>query len=376
MAAKRGDIDLEVLCLFEYLGEGEPNTKTWTAVDPLTKTIYAVKRVKLSNRDDMESMIKYVEQLKGVNSPHVVKCEGYVWLEQKHELWVVLEYCEGGELLELLSITGKTNLSEPQVAVACLAMSKALTDLHSRNMNFLRLMGGGLMVTAQGEVKLDFSLKHPFCSDKRRRKPTRQLPWIAPEVIDGQLTHLISDVWSLGSTAIELVEGSPPHSNLPLLQVLFLRKIPTLTEPQKWSTLFNDFLSYCFVIDPYNRPPAIELIKHPFLLEAKQNLTTATLAFRELLDQAREEIERCGGRRKALAAKWHSMSNNVSTSDDDVDERWNVPIEDDCDEPEPTKSLMLLCCTVVCQTIRLRDLKHGLPIELYEMCEGYALRDS
>lgn len=45
--------------------------------------------------------------------------------------------------------------------------------------------------------------------------------WMAPEVIELSGATTASDIWSLGSTVIELLEGNPPYYNMPPMPALF-----------------------------------------------------------------------------------------------------------------------------------------------------------
>ena len=101
---------------------------------------------------------------------------------------------------------------------------------------------------------------------------------MAPEVItvtkDNQEGYdMKADIWSLGITAIEMAEGTPPLFEIASLRVIFLipvREPPTFKEPNRWTPEFVDFLSTCLQKDARKRPSSTDLLKHPFIVRGLQ----------------------------------------------------------------------------------------------------------
>lgn len=94
--------------------------------------------------------------------------------------------------------------------------------------------------------------------------------WMAPEVINGANYNSLADIWSIGITAIEMVEGNPPLSREFPNPMRAMFKIPfcpppKLSEPEKFSKKFSEFLAVCLVKDPATRKSASDLLNHPFL---------------------------------------------------------------------------------------------------------------
>lgn len=103
--------------------------------------------------------------------------------------------------------------------------------------------------------------------------------WMAPEVIQQAGYDFKADIWSLGITAMELVNGEPPNSDTHPMKVLFL--IPKAPAPRlegsKYSRDFKDFIAACLVKDADRRATAKELLQHRFIrgagrVEALQEL--------------------------------------------------------------------------------------------------------
>ena len=96
---------------------------------------------------------------------------------------------------------------------------------------------------------------------------------MSPEIIQETPYDTAVDIWSLGITAIELAQMKPPHWEAGSIRALFLiatKPPPTLTEPDKWTPEFNNFLNRCLQKNPKDRPTAKELLQDPFLLRHKE----------------------------------------------------------------------------------------------------------
>lgn len=86
---------------------------------------------------------------------------------------------------------------------------------------------------------------------------------MAPEIIQESPYDTKVDIWSLGITAIELAQMKPPHWEAGSIRALFLiatKPSPKLSDQEKWSTEFNDFIAKCVQKNPKDRPVAKELL--------------------------------------------------------------------------------------------------------------------
>ena len=110
-------------------------------------------------------------------------------------------------------------------------------------------MGG--FVLAEQLVRADFKAG-AICGTPR---------YMAPEVYEGQ-TELKSDVWSLGISLIELVEGKNPFDDYS--QMMVMRSVccndPPSLDAEKWSAAFVDFVNKCLVKDVKERWSVSELM--------------------------------------------------------------------------------------------------------------------
>ena len=116
---------------------------------------------------------------------------------------------------------------------------------------------------------------------------------MAPEVIQQAGYDFKADIWSLGITAMELVNGEPPNASTHPMKVLFL--IPKAPAPRlegsDYSRDFKDFIAACLVKDPDRRPTAKELLQHRFIKSAGQVETLQEVIQRRQACSDRKERE-------------------------------------------------------------------------------------
>lgn len=100
-----------------------------------------------------------------------------------------------------------------------------------------------------------------------------------------------ADIWSLGITAMELVCGLPPNSELHPMKALF--HIPRNSPPRlegEFSREMKSFVAACLIKSPSHRPFASELLHHRWIQRAvKGNV------LKDLIVSRRQRLDARGG---------------------------------------------------------------------------------
>ncbi|KAA6376030.1 MAG: putative Serine/threonine-protein kinase pakC, partial [Streblomastix strix] len=202
----------------------------------------------------------------GMNDPPLIELSSELNIE--HQLWMVMQYMPGGSLTQLITTCGKLN--ERIIAYFCREILKGLAFLHSNRRVHRDIKSDNVLLGMDGEVRIaDFGFCAQLTEEVQKRKSVVGTPyWMSPELIQGLEYDELTDIWSLGITALECADGEPPLMNMPPLKALFLiatQPPPTTREPHKWTRQFNDFLSRCLQHDTRQRWTAEKLLTHPFL---------------------------------------------------------------------------------------------------------------
>ena len=113
----------------------------------------AIKRV---DKALMDRVVNEVQVIHRLNSPHILRFHN--WYETRNNLWLILEYCTGGDLLSLLKQDGK--LPEAAVKMFGVDLMTGLHYLHGKGYLFCDLKPSNVLVDEYGVVKLaDFGLR-------------------------------------------------------------------------------------------------------------------------------------------------------------------------------------------------------------------------
>ncbi|KAM6188881.1 serine/threonine-protein kinase PAK 4 isoform 2-T3 [Sarcoramphus papa] len=252
---------------FIKIGEGSTGIVCIATVKSTGKLV-AVKKMDLRKQQRRELLFNEVVIMRDYQHENVV--EMYNSYLVGDELWVVMEFLEGGALTDIVT---HTRMNEEQIAAVCLAVLKALSVLHAQGVIHRDIKSDSILLTHDGRVKLsDFG----FCAQVNKEVPRRKslvgTPyWMAPELISRLPYGPEVDIWSLGVMVIEMVDGEPPYFNEPPLKAMKMIRDnlpPKLKNVHKVSPSLKGFLDRMLVRDPVQRATANELLKHPFLGKA------------------------------------------------------------------------------------------------------------
>lgn len=252
---------------FIKIGEGSTGIVCIATVKSSGKLV-AVKKMDLRKQQRRELLFNEVVIMRDYQHENVV--EMYNSYLVGDELWVVMEFLEGGALTDIVT---HTRMNEEQIAAVCLSVLKALSVLHAQGVIHRDIKSDSILLTHDGRVKLsDFG----FCAQVNKEVPRRKslvgTPyWMAPELISRLPYGPEVDIWSLGVMVIEMVDGEPPYFNEPPLKAMKMIRDnlpPKLKNVHKVSPSLKGFLDRLLVRDPAQRATANELLKHPFLGKA------------------------------------------------------------------------------------------------------------
>ncbi|KAM8952390.1 serine/threonine-protein kinase PAK 4 [Pelodytes ibericus] len=252
---------------FIKIGEGSTGIVCIATVRSSGKLV-AVKKMDLRKQQRRELLFNEVVIMRDYQHENVVKMFNSYLVGD--ELWVVMEFLEGGALTDIVT---HTRMDEEQIAAVCVSVLKALSVLHAQGVIHRDIKSDSILLTHDGRVKLsDFGFCAQVNKEVSRRKSLVGTPyWMAPELISRLPYGPEVDIWSLGIMVIEMVDGEPPYFNEPPLKAMKMIRDnlpPKLKNVQKVSPVLKGFLDRLLVRDPGQRASANELLKHPFLGKA------------------------------------------------------------------------------------------------------------
>ncbi|KAH7407770.1 cell division control protein-like protein 15 [Cadophora sp. MPI-SDFR-AT-0126] len=256
--------------LGECLGKGAFGS-VYKAFNWGTGEAVAVKQIKLGDlpKSELRMIEAEIDLLKNLHHDNIVKYLGFV--KSSDCLNIILEYCENGSLHSICKSYGK--FPENLVGVYMGQILMGLQYLHDQGVIHRDIKGANILTTKDGKVKLaDFGVSTSTLAGADKEAQVVGTPyWMAPEIIQLSGATPASDIWSLGCTVIELLEGKPPYHKLAPMPALFAivnDDHPPL--PEGVSPAARDFLMQCFQKDPNLRVSARKLLKHAWIVGSRR----------------------------------------------------------------------------------------------------------
>mmetsp|Transcript_4882 Transcript_4882/g.14703 ORF Transcript_4882/g.14703 Transcript_4882/m.14703 type:complete len:354 (+) Transcript_4882:67-1128(+) len=266
----------------------------------------AIKRVRLDDREcDIDACRREVLSLTRIASPFVVKIYGASVTGP--QLWIVMEHMDVGSCEDMLKSTPL--MPEPALARILYCSVQGLLYLHSSGLIHRDIKPANILVARDGSVKLcdlgvsfdtlnetvpppradpvaaadadpatDPRMWFPLARREAAAAAAAQGPsddgftgtpkYMAPEAVSAEGNTALSDIWSLGISAIELATGTCPRGDLsPLRAMMTIRRdpAPVLAPGDGHSKTLVDFVARCLQKDPAARLPASALASHKLI---------------------------------------------------------------------------------------------------------------
>ena len=232
----------------------------YTAFEVGTNKCVAIKQMNLEQQPKKDLIINEILVMKDSSNKNVVNFMDSFLV--KGDLWVVMEYMEGGSLTDVVTFN---MMSEGQIAAVCRETLNGLQFLHSRGVIHRDIKSDNILLSMEGAIKLtDFGFCAQINESAMKRTTMVGTPyWMAPEVVTRKEYGRKVDIWSLGIMAIEMIEGEPPYLTESPLRALYLiatNGTPTIKDEATLSGVFREWLGLALKVDPEKRASAYDLL--------------------------------------------------------------------------------------------------------------------
>jgi calcium-dependent protein kinase len=219
--SKPGDV-FSFYEILKKLGEGSYG-KIYKVKNKDTEEIYAMKQMdKIKIQQNLELFKNEIEIMSILNHPNI--CKLYEVYEDSKFIYLIIEYCEGGELLDRITKKQKEGklYTEKEAAVIFRQLIEAIDYIHEIGVIHRDLKPENILFSTKYEnspIKIiDFGISKKVTKNDPNKKiklssKVGTVYYMSPEIIKGSYSELC-DVWACGIILYILLCGYPPFSGV------------------------------------------------------------------------------------------------------------------------------------------------------------------
>ncbi|KZV40794.1 calcium-dependent protein kinase 16-like [Dorcoceras hygrometricum] len=259
----------------KLLGHGQFGY-TYAAIDKSNGDRVAVKRIEKKKMvlpiavEDVKREVKILKALTG----HENVVQFYNAFEDDSYVYIVMELCEGGELLDRILSKKDSRYTEKDAAIIVRQMLKVAAECHLHGMVHRDMKPENFLFKSPKEDShlkaTDFGLSDFIRPGKKFQDIVGSAYYVAPEVLKRK-SGPESDVWSIGVITYILLCGRRPFWDKTEDGIFkeVLRNKPDFRR-KPWPTISNaakDFVKKILVKDPRARLTAAQALSHPWVRE-------------------------------------------------------------------------------------------------------------
>ncbi|KAK5610391.1 Serine/threonine-protein kinase ulk1 [Crenichthys baileyi] len=235
----------------------------------------AVKCINKKNLSKSQSLLgKEIKILKELRHENIVRLLDYQ--EMGGCIYLIMEYCNGGDLAEYLQTKG--TLSEDTIRVFLQQIAKAMKVLQSKGILHRDLKPQNILLchpegrkscSINTSIKIaDFGFARHLQINTMAATLCGSPMYMAPEVIMSQNYDAKADLWSIGTIVYQCLTGKAPfHASSPQELRLFYESNETLLPriPKETSANLRHLLMGLLQRNHKERMSFEEFFHHPFL---------------------------------------------------------------------------------------------------------------
>nr|GME09933.1 serine/threonine-protein kinase ATG1c isoform X2 [Ipomoea batatas] len=255
----------------KQIGMGSFST-VWHARHRVECTEVAIKEIATArlNSKLKESLKSEIVILKKINHCNIIRLHDMI--EEPGKIYIVLEYCRGGDLSMYLQ-KRHGRIPETTAKHFMQQLASGLQVLRENNLIHRDLKPQNLLLSTNDENSILKIADFGFARSLQPRGLAETLCgsplYMAPEIMQLQKYDAKADLWSVGAILFQLVTGRTPFTGNNQIQLLQnIMKSTELQFPSDVNDLSADFKDLCRKLlrrNPVERLTFEEFFNHPFL---------------------------------------------------------------------------------------------------------------
>ena len=180
------------------------------AIHKATKQTRAVKIIPKA-KVDIKLLVNEINVLSKLSHPNIMQL--YEIFDDNTNIYIVSEYCKGGELFDIISNRG--NFSEKDACIIMKQLMSAICYSHQNNIVHRDLKPENILMDNDNNdltIKIiDWGCAQTIKTTKQSNKADGTAYYIAPEVLKGEYNEKC-DIWACGVIFYILLCGYPPFN--------------------------------------------------------------------------------------------------------------------------------------------------------------------
>ncbi|XP_065592365.1 serine/threonine-protein kinase Nek1 isoform X3 [Cyrtonyx montezumae] len=263
----------------QKIGEGSFG-KAILVKDKENSQQYVIKEInisKMSNKEREESR-REVAVLANMKHPNIVLYRES--FEENGCLYIVMDYCEGGDLFRKINAQKGVLFSEDQILDWFVQICLALKHIHDRKILHRDIKSQNIFLTKDGTIQLgDFGIARVLSSTVELARTCIGTPYyLSPEICQNRPYNNKSDIWALGCVLYEMctLKHAFEAGNMKNLVLKIISgSFPPVS--MHYSYDLRSLLSQLFKRNPRDRPSVNSILEKNFIAKRVEKFLTPQL---------------------------------------------------------------------------------------------------